>query len=247
MNEGDLKCDSDKLVDDVIDEVNDEVIDDELCEVLNDISQSVIDKDMGNEYVKYDSDNRCVHNENGEPCIKKIKQKDFVYLNCRGTETIISKDSAELIPYIDLLINGTFKNNPCDKKGNLIIDESSGSLFYMIDMYRAWLEGNKPKSLGLSMTRVSPGTQQYLYASIARRLGFEKEFIDAIVTPKSSVRKKDYFSCYYCKNIYAKNEKRCMDECSYHGLGCECRYSYRGCRRIPYHSEIKITGAVEPK
>ena len=176
------------------------------------------------------------------------KRKRFIRLNCRGTQTIISRDSCELIPYINSLINGPCENNPRDEKGNLIIDETSGSLFYLIDMYRAWLEGNHPETLSMSSVEIISGTRHYLYASIARRLGFEQEFVKAILTPKKTFSKEvDLFICFYCKNVYSYNEKKTYDECNYHGTNCDCRLSIRGCRRIPHHSPIKIKGACDPK
>ena len=198
---------------------------------------------------QHDEHDELVSVSSGDPNLEPMQKKHqaFIYLNCRGAETLISRESAELIPYINSLINGPFKNNPHDKKGYIIIDESASSLFYMIDMYRAWIESGNPSSLALSLNRTSPGTQQYLHASIARRLGFEDEFVNALIKPKKTLTiDSDLFVCYYCKNIYSKDERKAYEECDYHTNQCSCRFN-KGCRRIPCHSPIKVEGAFEPK
>ena len=185
-----------------------------------------------------------------EQYVKGGQVKGFVYLNCRGIKTILSKSNAEMIPYINALINSDLKNNPVDKNGYLIIDESTHALHYLIDMYRGWLEDGMPQAM--SSCAVS-STTQFIYCSIARRLGFEKEFVDAIKNALGNKRsKKDaskLFTCYYCKNIYSVDEKKSSEECSYHSLDCNCgeRMMYRGCKRLPWHSETKIQNAKEPR
>lgn len=216
----------------------------------DEVDENEVDEDEIFELPKYnevDENLSCILTE---PIPKRpYEHSTFVYLNCRGTEAILSRDSAELIPYLYSLLNGACKNNPRDKNGNFIVDENRDSLFWLIDMYRAWIEGNKPNGLFSFKSLITSTTSHNLYASVARRLGFEKEFVNAIITSQNDPLETVTFRCYYCKNIYSEKERKRFEECSYHEQACECRHASGrwGCVRVPYHSKVPIADAPQPK
>ena len=82
-------------------------------------------------------------------------------------------------------------------------------------------------------------------------MAFAPEFVRALSNKRIKIiDKSDLYKCFYCKNIYAKNEYFSMKECRYHGVDCVCSNQtgkYSQCERLPYHSEVELDIAKPPK
>ena len=175
-----------------------------------------------------------------------VEYKDpFIYFNLRGKAKYIGRDLVELVPYLNALVNGKMQNSPKDEHGRYMIDENSTTFFYVIDKYREWLQLGQPKSLATQYSSSLRG----LPVSLAQRMSFEPEFVNALnSTTIKEYTEDDLYKCYYCNQIFARNERSSMKECTYHKDGCTCRSnSYSKCSRLPYHSETPIAIADEPK
>ena len=92
---------------------------------------------------------------------------DYVKLLCRDKKCFIHRDSLEIVPYLNALVNSNCSNNPMTDDGRYIVDESFHVITALIDLYRAWLEGDKFSNLS-SRGRL---------ASVARRMGFDNDLL----------------------------------------------------------------------
>ena len=81
-------------------------------------------------------------------------------------------------------------------------------------------------------------------------MAFEPEFVRALSNKRIKIiDRTDLYKCFYCKQIYARNETASMKECRYHGHDCMCsdpHKSYSRCCRLPYHSEVELDIAKQP-
>jgi hypothetical protein len=163
-------------------------------------------------------------------------------MNFRGAIFALRKDTLEAVPYLEALVTRQSENDPRDSKGRLLVDESGTKVYYIIDKYREWLEDQKPTHFSTS------GLARGLYVSVARRLGCDPDFVDALKSTKI-IDDEDTFKCLYCGNVYAKTEREAFRECRYHPRDCKCREpnSRFGCSRNPYHSAKRIKLSKNPR
>ena len=166
----------------------------------------------------------------------------YVCMNFRGTIYALRKDTLEGVPYLEALVTRQSANDPRDSKGRLLVDESGPKVYYIIDKYREWLEEQKPTHFSTS------GLARGLYVSVARRLGCDPDFVDALKSTKI-IDDEDTFKCLYCGNVYTKTERDAFKECRYHPRDCKCREpnSRFGCSRNPYHSAKRIKLSKHPR
>lgn len=162
----------------------------------------------------------------------------FIIINFRGKKKYIRKDLIEMVPYLYNLLNSPLQGNARDDEGNLIVDEDSYVFFSLVDHYRCWLEKGRPTR---SLNIFGHKTVEPLYSSVARRMGFETEFIDSILS-KLPIDEEDLFNCYYCGKTYAHGERITEKPCEYHHENCDCKSSIssRKCGRVPFHTPIPI-------
>jgi hypothetical protein len=172
------------------------------------------------------------------------KEGPYVYLNFRGAIHYVRRDTVTIVPYLNLLVNGPMKNSPRDEKGYLILDENPNMFFYVIDKYREWLELDNPNSFPSDYM-----SKRGLCISVAKRMSFDNKFIEALRNKTYTIfNKDDLYSCYYCHLIFARGEKSASKECRYHSVKCACLpRRINTCTRLPYHSEVKIDIAIEPR
>lgn len=173
-----------------------------------------------------------------------IYDSPFITLNFRGTKFTCRKDIFEYIPYLNALFtNSCIQNNSVDVDGNPIISENGDIVFKLIDSYRCWLQNDKPEF----MERMS---KRGLVASVGKRLGFENDFLKALMTCTNPNPTKNIYVCYYCNNVFDKKEILATYQkvCKYHSDDCVCNGHNRpGCARVPFHSPVPIDIAKKKK
>ena len=174
----------------------------------------------------------------------------YIHVNFRGTVKPIHKEYFEEdsgVGYLRGLYRINFKDSPKDEKGYLMINESSTHFFHLVDLYKAWLGEGSPRRIRIGF----PDSYITMYSGIAERLGFDLDFIKAMRNKinDDDVRKDKLFKCYYCDQVFRENEKDKNKECKYHGIDCVCHNggSKYGCKRLPYHLELPLEIATEPR
>ncbi len=176
---------------------------------------------------------------------KNIKSDDddyFVIINFRGTHCFLGKDTIEMLPYLNALVNGPLKGSQIDENGYLKVGEASTYIYLLVDLYRAWMQEGCPRF----MFNCNGILNYMVILALAQRMGCKKKFINAMRrSTKKLINNDNNFRCYYCHNVFSLDEK--LRECKYHDKNCNCRDFRRfGCCRIPCHSAKAIELAVEP-
>lgn len=173
-------------------------------------------------------------------------ENPFIKLNFRGTKKIIRKDTLEPLPFLYALVDREWsENNVCDDEGYYMVDESSSVTLYLCDLFRSWLELGRPSALGEIHLPGHCATRG-LFASVARRMGCETDFVEAILKAEKKVPDESkLFNCYYCGKTFLEDERETRKECRYHGEGCNCRDPTRTnalacCARVPFHTPKKL-------
>lgn len=172
-----------------------------------------------------------------------MAENSFLTISFRGEKRYMHKDMLFFVPYLESLVNGPLQGSVSrDETGAIMVDENARHFFDLVDLYRHHLE-NKHEYIRISECRG-------LYISMAKRLGFDCEFIKVLGNDSKKYGPDDLFKCVYCGNIYAHREENAKRECRYHSeTTCKCiRPSRRtGCSRIPFHSSTLLDIADPPK
>ena len=139
---------------------------------------------------------------------RELEGYNYITLSFRGHLYKCGKQTLALVPYIRALLESECEKKEVDDNGYILIDEYPDRLFRVVDYYRGWLQSDQPKYLDVHASRG-------LYTSIAERMGFEQEFIKALLTPDFFDPKEhedELFKCYYCQQIFIHGEKEIRRE-----------------------------------
>jgi hypothetical protein len=91
-------------------------------------------------------------------------ESNFVWFNFRGKVRFLRKDTIEMCPYLELMINSPSQNIETDTNGYIMIDEDYKDVIYCIKLYQLYLETGKTKYL-------------YILSATASRLGYDSDFV----------------------------------------------------------------------
>ena len=171
--------------------------------------------------------------KNENPNLQK-EYRCYINLNLRGTILLIGKDLACELPYVNALIDGPLQGSERDEQGNHIIDEQMPTFCALLDYYREWLQLGSPDFFENHLI-----SKRGLIAAAAERMGCEPKFVNAVRCRQvKKYNVENLFRCYYCQQVYARDETASQRECKYHKKDCTCRTIDKyGCSRIPFHSE----------
>jgi hypothetical protein len=177
--------------------------------------------------------------------LKKSQETENPYIkfSFRGKKRMMRKDTLEPFPFLYALIDREWRHNHPVDDDSYIVDEDYQMIALLADLFRAWVELNKPLSIdtcGLVMLKV---VDRGLLASIARRMGCDDEFVKTLLNPADIIDEKNLFNCYYCGKTFLKGERLVMKECAYHMSTCSCSdrtLRYHACARVPFHTPVPL-------
>lgn len=168
-------------------------------------------------------------------------------LNFRNKTISFHKDTFMVIPYLNNLCNvDSVGDFAIDDNGILCVDESWETAIKLIINYRVWLQDNKPSHIHSDYCLDS---QRIIVVDCGKRFGVDPKFLKAMTPAAPHENRCDnMFLCYYCGNVYLKDEYQVKEECRYHSSDCKCLDPYsKGCARVFIHSEFPIEYAMPKK